>query len=93
MNDQKPAATIPIGALLNMNAISTEWLASVGVNTYEDLASRDIFEVWIDVKDKHPKADKTLYYALWGALNNKHWSEIPQAEKDALSHKIGNLHL
>ena len=72
-----PNPDTPVSKLWNMSDISGSWLNDIGVFTYADLVSRDILQLWADLKSTHKQVTKLMYYALWGATANTHWKNIP----------------
>jgi hypothetical protein len=69
----------------NMGPRSSEWLASVGIHTLDDVARLGVVEAYMRVKAAHP--DKVSLNLLWGlqaALLDLPWSELPPDIKEEL---------
>lgn len=76
-----PQASTPVEALMNLSQVSAGWLREEGVCSYADLQAADLVALWLRLKAKHPQVTRLMYYALWGALRNTHWNQIPEEEK------------
>lgn len=72
-----PTAETPVAELWNLSATTADWLNELGVFTYGQLAERDQFELWVELKVRHRQVTKLMFYALWGAVQNCHWNQIP----------------
>ncbi len=73
----------------NLGPKSTEWLASVGVHSLEDVARLGVVETYKRVKAAHP--EKVTFNMLWGlqaALLGIQWNELPQDIKDQLKKEV-----
>ena len=63
--------------LRNLGPRSAEWLADIGVYTVDDLARVGVVEAYFLVKAKGYNASAVLLYALYGALHDMHWQDVP----------------
>ena len=73
----------------NMGPKSSEWLASVGVHTLDDVATLGLVETSKRVKAAYP--DKVSLNMLWGlqaALLDLPWNELPPDIKDELRKQV-----
>jgi DNA transformation protein and related proteins len=62
----------------NMGPKSSEWLASVGIYTLDDVAKLGVIETYKRVKAAHPdKVSLNLLYGLQAALLDLPWNELP----------------
>ena len=76
----------------NMGPKSTEWLASVGIDTLDDVASIGVVESYLRVKAAYPdKVSLNLLYGLQAALLDLPWNELPPDIKAELKSKVENL--
>ncbi len=76
----------------NMGPKSTEWLASVGIHTLDDVASIGVVESYLRVKAAYPdKVSLNLLYGLQAALLDLPWNELPPDIKAELKSKVENL--
>ena len=80
-----PTKDTPVNELWNLSRLTTGWLVDDGINTYGDLQKSDLVEVWLSLKKQHKQVTRLMYYALWGAVNDCHWNNMPQEEKEKLS--------
>ncbi len=74
----------------NIGPKSSEWLASVGVHSLDDVARLGVVETYKRVKAAYP--EKVTLNMLWGlqaALLNIRWDELPQDIKDQLRKEVG----
>jgi DNA transformation protein len=72
-----------------MGPKSSEWLASVGIHTLDDVARLGVVETYKRVKAAHP--DKVSLNLLWGlqaALLEIPWKELPQDIKEELRRQV-----
>ena len=63
-----------LAALPNLGPASARWLVSAGIGTVAELRRA---------------ATANLLYALYAALEDKHWTEVTQAEKADLRRGAG----
>ena len=76
----------------NMGSKSTEWLASVGIHTLDDVASIGVVESYLRVKAAYPdKVSLNLLYGLQAALLDIPWNELPPDIKAELKRKVENF--
>ena len=74
----------------NIGPKSSQWLASIGIHTVEDVASLGVVETYKRVKKAYP--DKVTLNMLWGlqaALLDIPWNELPSDIKDELKRQVG----
>lgn len=76
-----PHPETPVSELWNISTITAGWLEELGISTYQNLCDADLFEVWVELKLRHRQVTALMYYALWGAVNNCHWNQIPDSVK------------
>ncbi len=86
-----PDDTTPVAELWNLSAITASWLDAEGILTFADLRETDILELWTKLHVRHRQVTRLMYYALWGAVNNCHWNEIPEQEKKLVQSRITEL--
>lgn len=73
----------------NLGPKSTEWLASIGVHTLDDVARLGVVETYRRVKAAYP--EKVTLNMLWGlqaALLGIRWDELPQDIKNQLLKEV-----
>ena len=74
----------------NIGPKSSEWLASVGVNTLEDVAELGVVETYLRVKAAYPeKVSLNMLYGLQAALLDIPWYELPLDIKNELKRQVG----
>lgn len=72
-----------------MGPKTSEWLASVGIHTLDDVARLGVVETYKRVRAAHP--DKVSLNLLWGlqaALLEIPWKELPQDIKEQLRRQV-----
>lgn len=75
--------------MINLGPKSREWLASVGINTLDDVAELGAVEAYKKVKAAFPeKVSLNLLYALQGALLDLPWNELPPGMKEELKREV-----
>jgi len=73
----------------NMGPKRSEWLASVGIHTLDDVAQLGVVETYKRVNAAFP--DKVSLNMLWGlqaALLDLPWNELPPDIKEALRKQL-----
>ena len=74
----------------NLGPKSSEWLASIGVHSLEDVAKLGVIETYKRVKAAYP--EKVTLNMLWGlqaALLDIPWNELPPDIKAQLRNEAG----
>jgi DNA transformation protein and related proteins len=73
----------------NMGPKSSEWLASVGIHTLDDVAKLGVVESYKRVKAAYPeKVSLNLLYGLQAALLDLPWNELPPDIKEELKRQV-----
>lgn len=73
----------------NIGPKSSEWLASVGVHTLDDVAALGVIETYKRVKAAYPdKVSLNLLYGLQAALLDLPWNEMPPDIKAELKRQV-----
>ena len=73
----------------NIGPKSSEWLASVGVHTLDDVAAIGVIEIYKRVKAAYPdKVSLNLLYGLQAALLDLPWNELPPDIKAELKRQV-----
>jgi len=76
----------------NIGPRSRQWLAAVGVHTFEDLERLGAVETWRRAKAAFPdRVTVLLLYGLEGALLGLPWNELPPEVKDRLDAAVGRV--
>jgi DNA transformation protein len=72
-----------------MGPKSSEWLASVGIHTLDDVARLGVVETYKRVRAAHPdKVSLNLLWRLQAALLEIPWKELPQDIKEQLKRQV-----
>jgi DNA transformation protein len=75
----------------NIGPKSSEWLASAGVNSLDDVARLGVVETYMRVKAAYPeKVSLNLLYGLQAALLDLPWNELPPDIKAELKRQVEN---
>jgi DNA transformation protein len=75
----------------NICTKSSEWLASAGVNSLDDVARLGVVETYMRVKAAYPeKVSLNLLYGLQAALLDLPWNELPPDIKAELKRQVEN---
>jgi hypothetical protein len=73
----------------NLGPKSTEWLASIGIYTLEDVAAFGVIETYKQVKAAYPeKVSLNMLYGLQAALMGINWKDLPLDIKEDLKRKV-----
>ena len=73
----------------NLGPKSSEWLASIGVYSLDDVAKLGVVETYKRVRAAYP--EKVTLNMLWGlqaALLDIHWRELPPEIKEELKRQV-----
>ncbi len=76
--------------LKNLGDVSVKMLNSVDIFTKADLEKLGAVNVYHILKAQGYEASSIMVYALYGAINNLHWNEIPDSVKKELKKEINN---
>ena len=68
----------------NVGPKSAAWLRQVGVRTHEDLVRVGIVEAFLKVKRAGFRPSLNLLYAMAGAIDDCHWTDLPEDRRTAL---------
>ena len=68
----------------NVGPKSAAWLRQVGVRTLDDLRRIGVVETFMKVKRAGFRPSLNLLYAMQGALDDCHWTELGEETKSAL---------
>ena len=68
----------------NVGPKSAAWLRQVGVRTQDDLARLGPVEAFMKVKRAGFRPSLNLLYSLAGAIEQCHWTDLPDERKRAL---------
>lgn len=73
----------------NMGPKSSEWLASVGIHTLDDVARLGVVETYKRVKAAYPeKVSLNLLWGLQAALLDLPWNELPSDIREELRKQV-----
>lgn len=68
---------------------SSEWLASIGIHTLDDVAKLGVVETYRRVKAAYPeKVTLNMQYGLQAALLGIRWDELPPDIKAELKRQV-----
>lgn len=74
--------------LKNIGSTSAHWLESVGIKDQKTLKEVGVIQAYLRIHQRGIKTSKVLLYALYGALHDLHWNEVPEDMKKELSLRI-----
>ena len=73
----------------NMGPKSSEWLASVGIHTLDDVVALGVVETYKRVKAVYPdRVTLNMLYGLQAALLDLPWNELPADIKAELKKQV-----
>lgn len=84
MNSLSPSLT----TLPGLGPKSAAWLAAAGITTEAQLRQLGAVEAYRAVAAQQPGVSLNLLWALFGALNNIHWSAVPPDIKAQLKAEL-----
>ena len=68
----------------NVGPKSAAWLRQVGVRTFDDLKRLGTVDIFLKVKRAGFKPSLNLLYSMEGALQDCHWTDLPDERKQEL---------
>ncbi|MEZ5949086.1 MAG: TfoX/Sxy family DNA transformation protein [Planctomycetaceae bacterium] len=74
----------PIESLLNLGPKSGQWLRDAGITTIAELEHLGPIVAYRLVKQRQPKANLNLLWALAAGLKGKDWRQLDEAAKNRL---------
>lgn len=66
----------PISTLKGLGSKSQSLLASIGIESAEQVLTSDPYVLYFQLKAQHDDISRNMLYALIGAIENKDWREI-----------------
>ncbi len=79
-----------LAGLKGLGPVSAGWLAAAGIRTAEQLRSVGAVEAFGRISIREGRAaTANLLYALHAAIEDKHWTEVTDAEKASLRRAAG----
>ena len=73
----------------NIGKVSRAWLFEIGIQDISQLRRFGSVQVYKMIRMNHPnKASLNLLWALEGAIQDIHWTEIPEELKEELKAKV-----
>lgn len=72
----------------NLGPKSTKWLAEVHLDSRERLAQAGAIVAYLSVKQRHSEASLNLLWAIYGAIHDIDWREIPEETKAELRRTV-----
>lgn len=82
---------VPVENLRNIGTASARWLKEVGVTTQAELARLGAASVFRLVRQRQPEASFHLLWALAGALSDRDWRDLSDAEQQRLRQQVDEL--
>lgn len=76
--------TTEVAALRNIGPVSARMLAEVGIVTRGDLDRAGAVLAYRVLKERHPGVSLNLLYAMYGALTDQRWDQLPVALREEL---------
>lgn len=76
--------------LKNIGAASVNILHAVGIHNVNDLKAVGAVETYMRIKNRGISVSKVMLYALQGALDDTHWSDLSPNEKAELINAAAN---
>ena len=74
--------------LRNLGKTSVQWLRATGIHSAEELRRRGPVAAYCAVKTRGFRASRTLLFAIAGALQDIHWSQLDADYKQQLLQQL-----
>jgi len=79
----------PIDSLRNLGPTSAAWLAEAGITSVSELRRLGPVLAYRLVRERQPRANLNLLWALAAALEGRDWRELTEAEKREMRRSLG----
>jgi DNA transformation protein len=83
--------TSNVASLKGLGPKSSAALQSIGINSIEDLRSRDPFDVYAELKAKVSGTSLNFLYGLIGAIEDVPWQEIVKTRRTAILLRLDEM--
>jgi DNA transformation protein len=83
--------TSNVTSLKGLGPKSSAALQSIGINSIEDLRSRDPFDVYAELKAKVSGTSLNFLYGLIGAIEDVPWQEIVKTRRTAILLRLDEM--
>lgn len=77
----------------NLGFTTVNWLQAVGISNFEQLAEVGAVAAYARIRQRGIKVSKVALYALYGALNDCHWSDLSDELKQSLLEQVEMIEL
>lgn len=84
-------ANTPIKDLPNLGAKCEQWFAQVGIHTKGDIEKVGIVHLYAMVREVKPKTSIVLLWALFGAMHDMPFDQVPEQIKEQLKAELAAL--
>jgi DNA transformation protein and related proteins len=81
--DETPG-TLSVASVRGLGPKSSAALQSIGIQSTEELRSRDPFEVYSELKAKVPGTSLNFLYGLIGAIEDIQWQQVKRTRRTAI---------
>lgn len=84
-------ANTPVRDLPNIGKACEKWFALLGIHTKGDIEKIGIVHLYAMIKEGKPQTSIVLLWALFGAMNNMRFDEVPDEIKEKLKEQLAAL--
>ena len=74
----------PVAQLRNLGPKTAQWLHEIGISTRQELIKTGPIMAYKILKHQRKDVSIVLLFALYGAIHDYHWNEIPAGIKEQL---------
>jgi len=90
---KRPSESSNITSLKGLGPKSSTALRSLGINSVEELRSRDPFDVYAELKAKVSGTSLNFLYGLIGAIEDVPWQEIKKTRRTTILLRLEEMGL
>jgi DNA transformation protein and related proteins len=82
-----------LSELRGLGPASVQMLASLGITSATQLRKADLFRLYGQIKQRHPRASINLLYAMLGAVEGRDWRSVAREQRTAVLMRLDDMNL
>jgi DNA transformation protein and related proteins len=80
-----------VSDMKNLGPVTRNILKSIGINTAEELKSKEAVDVYVEMKLNGYNVTRNMLWGLYGAINDLDWRDIPDEKKVELESTVEDM--
>ena len=74
--------------LPGLGPVSAQWLVQIGIRSHRDLVNMGALAAYLKLKRSGVNTGLNMLYALVGAVERRHWTDVAKTEKTRLLNEL-----